>query len=141
MINFCLYLVTPLFAFTGGFSTYILILKIVWEQSLSSGDMEAILFWGGIVLLVSFIVLAVPIYLGTIYFIDNRFKKLKGLLYPIGCMLVFIIPTILITFSFGRANPFTPEAMLFHSFFLTSGLIFGLCSWGFKKFKTISVKV
>ena len=131
MVNFCLYVVTPLSSFIGGFFAYILTLKIVWEQSLSGGDMEAVLYWGGI----AFLLVAVPIYLGIIYFIDNRFEKLKGLLYPIGCMLVFFIPTLLVTLTFGSVNPFSPEAMLFHSFFLTSGLIFGLCNWGFKKIK------
>ncbi|GIN42378.1 hypothetical protein [Heyndrickxia oleronia] len=129
MVNFCLYVLTPLLSFIGGFFAYILMLKIVWEQSFSGGDMEAILFWGGI----AFFIFAVPIYLGIIYFIDKRFKKFKGLLYPIGCMLVFFLPTLLITLTFGSTNLFLPEAMLFHSFFLTSGLIFGLCNWGFKK--------
>ena len=135
MVNFSLYIVTPLLSFIGGFFAYVLTLNIVWEQSLSSGDMKAVLFWGGI----AFFLLAAPIYLGITYFIDNRFKKIKGLLYPIGCMLVFFIPTLVVTLSFGSMNPFSPEAMLFHSFFLTSGLIFGLCSWGFKKFKATSV--
>ncbi|MCM3711759.1 hypothetical protein [Sporosarcina luteola] len=134
-MNFCLYVVTSLLSFIGGFYAYILTLKIVWEQSLSGGDMKAVLFWGGIV----FFLLATPIYLGIIYFIDNRFKKIKGLLYPVGCILVFFIPTLLVTLSFGSMNTFSPEAKLFHSFFLTSGLIFGLCSWGFKKFKARSV--
>lgn len=134
MVKFCLYVLTPLLSFIGGFSAYILVLKIVWEQSLSGGDIGATLYWGGI----AFFLLAVPIYLGIIYFIDNRFKRLKGLLYPIGCMLVFFIPTLLITLTFGSINIFLPEAMLFHSFFLTSGLIFGLCNWGFKKIKATS---
>jgi hypothetical protein len=124
----------PIIVFYWSFFTYILTLKIVWEQLLG-GDMVAVLYWGGI----AFFLVSVPIYLGIICFIDKRSKKLKGLLYPIGCMLVFFIPTLLITLSFGSMNPFSPEAMLFHSFFLTSGLIFGLCSWGFKKFKATSV--
>ncbi|MBS4188722.1 hypothetical protein KHA94_00625 [Bacillus sp. FJAT-49705] len=133
MVNFYLYVFTPLLSFIGGFFAYTLTLKIVWEQSLG-GDMVSVLFWGGIM----FFLVSVPIYLGVIYFIDKRTKKFKGLLYPIGCMLVFFIPTLFITLSFGGINPFSSEAMLFHSFFFTSGLIFGLCSWGFKKFKTTS---
>jgi hypothetical protein len=135
MVNFCLYVITPLLSYLGGFFAYNLTLKTVWEQSLSRGDMEAVLLWGGI----AFFLLAVPIYLGIIYLIDLKLKKLKGYLYPIGCMLVFFIPTLLITVTFGSVNPFSPEAMLFHSFFLTSGLIFGLCNWGFKIFKPTPV--
>ncbi|MDW0117216.1 hypothetical protein QTL97_09725 [Sporosarcina thermotolerans] len=134
-MNFYLYVITPLLSFIGGFFAYILTLKIVWEQSLSGGDMKAVLLWGGI----AFFLLATPIYLGITYFIDKKCKKIKGLLYPAGCILVFFIPTLFVTLSFGSMNPFSPEAMLFHSFFLTSGLIFGLCSWGFKRIKATPV--
>ncbi|WP_339250853.1 hypothetical protein NSQ43_13060 [Sporosarcina sp. FSL W8-0480] len=135
MVNLYFYVVTPLLSFIGGFFSYILTLKIVWDQSMSGGDMKAVLFWGGI----AFFLVATPIYLGIIYFIDKRCTKIIGLLYPIGCILVFFIPTFFITLSFGSVNPFSPEAMLFHSFFITSGLIFGLCSWGCKRIKAISV--
>lgn len=131
MMKFCLYIVTPFLSYIGGFYAYILTLKIVWEQSLSGGDMKAVLFWGGI----AFFLLATPIYLGIIYFIDRMFKNNKGFLYPFGCIVVFFIPTLLVTFSFGSINPFSPEAMLFHSFFIASGLIFGLCIWGLKNYK------
>ncbi|MDN4607211.1 hypothetical protein [Sporosarcina highlanderae] len=135
MVKFYLYVVTPLLSFIGGFFAYILTLKIIWDQSMSAGDMIAVLLWGGI----AFFLLATPIYLGITYFIDRRCKKIGGLLYPIGCILVFFIPTLFVTLSLGSMNPFSPEAMLFHSFFLTSGLIFGLCSWRFKRIKAISV--
>ena len=54
-------------------------------------------------------------------------------------MVVFFIPTALITVSFGSLDLLSPEAMLFHSFFLTSGLIFGLCVRGIKSIKSKSV--
>lgn len=115
------HIITPLVSFIGGFLAYSLTLKIVWGESLG-GDMDAVLFFGGM----AFFLIAVPIYFGIIYFIDTLIKKFKAFLYPIGCILVFFIPTLMITLFFGSTNLLSGEAMLFHSFFLTSGLIFGL---------------
>ncbi|WP_153733190.1 hypothetical protein [Sporosarcina obsidiansis] len=134
MINFSLYVVTPILAFIGGFLFYVLTLKFVWDESIA-GDMRAVLFWGGI----AFFAIAVPIYFGVIYFIDRRFVRFKVLLYPIVCMLIFFIPTLVIAMMFGSLNPFSPEAMLFNSFFIGSGLIFGLSFWIIKRYKARSV--
>ncbi len=134
MKNFCLYAVTPILAFIGGFLSYVLTLKFVWDESIG-GDIRAVLFWSGI----AFFATAVPIYLGVIYFIDHRFVRHKFLLYPIVCMLIFFIPTLVITMTFGSLNLFSPEAMLFNSFFIVSGFIFGLCSWIIKRINAQSV--
>lgn len=129
-----LYIVTPFVSFFGGFFAYKLILEKVIGQSLG-GEANAVLFWGGI----AFFLLGVPIYFGIIYLIDRWVKKLKWLYYPIWCTLAFFMPTTLITVTFGSLNLFSPEAMLFHSFFLTSGLIFGVCIGGIKSIKSKSV--
>lgn len=134
MRGFFMYLVTPIVSFFGGFFAYKLILEKVLNEELG-GDTNAVLFWGGI----AFFLFGVPIYYGIIHLIDIWVKKLKWLYYPIGCMLVFFIPTAFITITFGSLNLFSPEAMLFHSFFLTSGLIFGLCIAGVKSIKSASV--
>jgi hypothetical protein len=134
MRSLFLYIVTPIVSFLGGFFAYAFILKISSGESLE-GDGDAVLFWGGI----AFFLLGVPVYFGIIYLIDHWLKRLKWLYYPIGCMLVFFIPTALIALSFGSLNLLSPEAMLFHSFFLTSGLIFGLCVGGIKSIKSKSV--
>ncbi|MDN4607205.1 hypothetical protein [Sporosarcina highlanderae] len=62
MVNLYLYVVTSLLSFIGGFFAYILALKIVWDQSMSGGDMKAVLLWVGI----AFFLIATPIYLGII---------------------------------------------------------------------------
>lgn len=119
----------PILSFIGGLFSYVMTLKIVWDESISGGDKIAVLFWGGI----AFFAIAVPIYFGVIYFIDRQFVGFKVLLYPIACALAFFIPTSVITMVFGGLNPFSPEAMLFNSFFISSGLIFGLSIWIFKR--------
>ena len=134
MRNFFIYIVTPLLSFYGGFFAYKLILENVWNEPLGD-EAGAVLFWGGI----AFFLLGVPVYFGVIYLIDIWVKKLKWLYYPIGCMLVFFMPTTLITLSFGSLALLSPEAMLSHSFFLTSGLIFGLCVGGIKSINSKSV--
>lgn len=129
---------TSLLSYIVGFAAYNLALLIIWDQIMGSGDFVAVLFWGGI----AFGLFAVPIYIGIIHLIDKRFEGKKGWLYPIGCMTVFFVPTLCIMMIFGGINLtflFGPEAMLFHVFFLTSGLIFGLCSWKMKRFSSASV--
>lgn len=131
-----LYVCSPLLSYISGFLAYIITLKLIWNQTLG-GELSFVLIYGGI----SFFIIGFPIYLGIIYLIDRKVHKYKGLLYPLGCMLIFFIPVLFITLQFGSSDLFSPESMLFHSFFLTSGLIFGICHWGIKKasFSNISV--
>lgn len=125
---FSLYILTPLLSYLGGFYAYITTLQLIWNESLG-GDFHAVLFYS----LLAFCLIAIPIYLGMIVFVDNKFKNFKFIFYPLGCILVFFIPTFFIGLSLGSINIFIPEAMLFHAFYITSGLIFGLCTWIFKK--------
>ncbi len=128
MRSFCLYIVTPIFAFIGGLLSYILTVKLGWDESLN-GDIRAVLFWGSAVY-----VIVVPFYYGVIYFIDRRFEKFKALLYIIACMLVFLIPTFpILALIFGITRPFSLEIIPFYSFFISSGFIFGLLTWIFKR--------
>ncbi len=129
-----------LLSYIGGFAAYNLVLWMIWDQVMSSGsgDFVAVLFWGGM----AFFALAVPSYLGIIHFIGQRFKGKEVWLYPIGCVTVFFVPTLCIMMIFGRINLsvlFGPEAMLFHVFFVTSGLIFGLGSGAMKRFLSTSM--
>jgi len=133
MRTILLYLISPLLAFVGGFCTYVVILKVVHDETLGR-DATAVLIWGSLI----FLAICMPLYTGIIYAIDKRFSSHKGLLYPLGCMLLFVIPTVTIMGIWGDINPFLPEAMLFHSFFIMSGLIFGLCHWVIKKMPPFS---
>lgn len=128
MREFGLYVMNPIISFMGGFLALMLTLKWVWNESLR-GDLAFTLLYASIF----FIGVAFPIYLGVIYFIDKKFDKFKVLLYPLGCMLIFFIPTLLINLRFGSWNLLSPESMLFHSAFLVSGFIFGMFSWILKE--------
>ena len=132
MQNFCLYIVTPILAFIGGVLSYIITVKLAWNESVS-GDLRAVLFWGSAVYAI-----VVPFYFGVIYLIDRRFEKLKALFYTIACMFVFLIPTFpILALIWIRTGPFSLEIMPFYSFFIGAGLIFGLCTWIFKRNKFI----
>ncbi|UNL83175.1 hypothetical protein [Priestia koreensis] len=132
MRDILLYLISPLLAFVGGFCTYVVILKVVYDETLVDGT--AVLIWGSLI----FLAICMPLYTVIIYAIDKRFTSYKGLLYPLGCMLLFAVPTAAIMLIWGDMNPFLSEALLFHSFFIMSGLIFGLCHWVIKKMPPFS---
>ncbi|MEK4230461.1 hypothetical protein [Solibacillus sp. FSL H8-0538] len=122
-------IIAGLLSFIVGIMCYVLTLKLVWNESLG-GDAYSVLFWGG----QAFLIIAVPIYLLMINLIDTRFSKHKHFFYPLSCMLAFFIPTAFITLSFGGVLAiFSAEAMLFHAFFLSSGFIFGITSWFFRR--------
>ena len=124
-------IVTGLLSFIAGITCYILTLRIVWGESLG-GDADAVLLWGGF----AFFLIAVPIYLVIIKFINTLSLKHTYFFYPISCIMIFFIPTSFILFSFGGVSVsamFSPEAMLFHSFFIASGFIFGIVSYMFRK--------
>lgn len=115
---------TSVFSYLVGFLSYTLALKFIWDQSLA-GDAYFVLVWGAI----AFFLVACPIYVWIIHLIDKIPNRKKFWHYPLGCMLVFFLPTSLISLRFGSANLFSPESMLFHAFFLSSGLVFGLITW------------
>lgn len=132
MRDILLYLISPLLAFVGGFCAYVVTLKVVWDETLVDGT--AVLVWGSVI----FLTVCMPLYMGIIYAIDKRFTSYKGLLYPLGCMLLFAVPTAAIMLIWGNMKLLLPEAILFHSFFIMSGLIFGLCHWVIKKMPPFS---
>lgn len=124
-----LYIVTPILSFFGGFYFYAWAMKFFTDGELD-GDTDSFLFWGGM----AYLFFAVPLYFAIIYFMDRKLNRFKFLLYPIGCMVVFFIPVSWIMSVFSGSSFFSPEAMLFHSFFLSTGLIFGIFNWLFKNF-------
>ena len=127
-MKIALFTFISLLAYGSGFYAYKLTLEIVWDQTMG-GDYTAVLVWGGI----AFFIFALPLYLWAIHMIDKKWKNPIGIIYPLVCMLVFFAPAFVISFSFGSLNLFLPETMLFHSFFLTSGFVFGMCMWLIKR--------
>ncbi|MGE7093590.1 hypothetical protein ACQKII_19465 [Lysinibacillus sp. NPDC048646] len=117
------YVLTSLIAYLCGFYAYEKILNIVWDQSLGN-DIYSVLFCGAL----AFMLVATPIYLRLINWMETKCKKYRLFIFPLGCMCVFFIPTMFIFVLFGSFNPFTSEALLFHAFFLSSGCVFGIGS-------------
>lgn len=127
-INIGKYILTPIISYLSGFYMYEKTLNLVWNQSLGN-DIYAVLYYGGL----AFFLIATPIYSFLTKWINTNFKKNHLLLFPLVCMLIFIIPTMFITALFDSFNPFTAEALLFHAFFITSGCVFGLSTAIFNK--------
>ncbi|TDQ33444.1 hypothetical protein [Aureibacillus halotolerans] len=128
-----LYVLTPVLSYLGGFCGYVIALRLFWDQTLG-GETFAVMYIGSI----GFIVVAVPIYLAIIRIIDIKCQSYRGVLYCVCCGLVFLLPTLCITLMYGSTDIFSPEAMLFHCFFVTSGILFGLGNWFFKTLSNIN---
>ncbi|MFJ7737659.1 hypothetical protein ACIQ2D_15200 [Lysinibacillus sp. NPDC097287] len=123
-------IIAGLLSFIVGFMCYALTLKLVWNESLG-GDAYAVLIWGGF-----FFLIGIPMYLFMISLIDEstRFSKHKYLFYPLGCMLAYFVPAAIIALISGGVSAiFSSELLLFHTFFLSSGFIFGITSWFFRR--------
>lgn len=113
-----------LLSFYAGLWAYEKVLWLVWEQTVSEGDLRAVQYWAGI----AYLIILVPSYLLICSYVAYKIKSgiMRLLLYPIGCALVFIIPTLFIFAAFGGGNLFSAEAFLFYVFFISSGVVFGL---------------
>ncbi|MFS0840377.1 hypothetical protein [Paenibacillus sp. 1P03SA] len=113
-----------LLSFYAGFWAYEKVLWLVWEQTVSEGDLRAVQYWAGI----AYLIILVPSYLLICSYVASKIKSgiMRLLLYPIGCALVFVIPTLFIFAAFGGGNLFSAEAFLFYVFFISSGVVFGL---------------
>ncbi|MFB7816397.1 hypothetical protein ACFC0X_19735 [Paenibacillus chitinolyticus] len=113
-----------LLSFYAGLWAYEMVLWLVWEQTISEGDLPAIRYWAGI----AYLIILVPSYLLICFFVTSKIKSaiMRLLLYPIGCALVFVLPTLFIFAAFGGGNLFSAEAFLFYVFFISSGVVFGL---------------
>ncbi|NGZ77915.1 hypothetical protein [Saccharibacillus alkalitolerans] len=110
-----------LLSYTSGFLSYVYYLQLVFDQSLKS-DLGFVI----LITLFGFLGIACPIYVGIVYFVDKKFKKFKLLLYPLACVAIFFIPTLLALLLWGGISPFSPEAQNFYFFYLSSGIVFGV---------------
>ena len=129
MKKFGLYILTPIASFLSGFYIFVKMWHFFLNENLNSNDFNVIFFWGGLPYLIG----AVPFYFFIIHLIDKKNYSFKFLLYPIGCMLGFLIPLVPIILLWSGGHLFSSELILFYGFFLTSGLIFGILNWGIKK--------
>lgn len=108
-------------AYAAGIGSYVGALDWIYGQSLGSE-------WGFLIFasLLGFVLVAYPAYVGIVYAVDRKSERYRYVLYPLGCIAVFFVPTLLILLMYGGGSPFSPEALLFHLFYTASGLVFGL---------------
>lgn len=111
-------------SYVVGISTYLFSLENIYGQSIGS-DLSFVIVFS----LLAYILICCPLYYTVIALIDKWFDTFKSILYPIGCMLIFFIPTFVIFLFWGGTSPFSPEAGLFYLFYVATGLVFGLGYW------------
>ncbi|MFS0574726.1 hypothetical protein AB1K83_03780 [Sporosarcina sp. 179-K 3D1 HS] len=128
MKKIALYILTPILSYLSGFIAFSLAFFTTAQESIG-GEAVWLLTVSGL----TFLFIGFPVYLGIIHWIDSKYNTFKGLLYPMGCMLVFFIPTLAINLRYGSINLLAPESMLFHLFFIVTGAVFGLCHWAIKQ--------
>lgn len=122
-------LLTPVLAFFGGLLSYSMMLRLLWSESIRS-ELGTIVFWGSAVFSVM-----IPVYFVVVYLVARRFNRHTLFLFPAVCFLVSFLPVLLIFVPFGSQALFSKQFALVTSFFAGAGIVFGLCSWMFRKFK------
>ncbi|MCQ4085692.1 hypothetical protein [Saccharibacillus sp. JS10] len=110
-----------LLSYSSGFLSYIYSLQLIFGQSLKS-DFGFVLF----TTLLGFLLVACPLYIGMVYLVDKIFKSSKIFLYPLVCVMIFFVPTLLVLLIWGGVSPFSSEAQVFYFFYLSSGIVFGV---------------
>ena len=120
---------TPILAFLSGLLSYSITLRLWWGETIGA-ELGTVVFWGGAVFSVM-----IPAYFVIIYLIERRFHRNKLLLFTAACLLISFLPVFLIFVPFGSQALFSEQSALATSFFATAGIVFGLCSWIFRRFK------
>lgn len=120
---------TPILAFLSGLLSYSIMLQLLWNETIGA-ELGTVVFWGGAVFSVM-----IPVYFVAVYMIERRFNSNKLLLFTAACLLISFLPVFLIFVPFGRQALFSEQSALATSFFAAAGIVFGLCSGVFRKFK------
>lgn len=123
LLRYALLIIVFFLSYWAGFYSYESTLWLGWKQTLG-GDKRAVVFWSSI----AYVIILVPLYLLICYKIERKLKRklIRLVSYPIFCASTFILPTAFIMMFFGGGSFFSPESLLFYSFFASSGIIFGL---------------
>ncbi len=114
----------------AGLVIYLLALRIIYGQSISSGDLEAVVLWSAITS-----VIAIPLVYAPVMFVTRYL--LNGVnpvaVFPLAGILVSVFPIILLGVLLGGLNLggffsalFSPESLLFNFLFAGTGAVFGL---------------
>lgn len=108
----------------GGLAAYVACLSLLWGQTLSGGDLMAVLSWSAVASAIAVAVVYAPL----MFALRRRTQGNAGLMtYASAAVIVGVIPVLLITTIFGGTlrSVITPEAMLFYCMFSAFGLVFG----------------
>lgn len=107
-----------------GLAAYIGSLALCFGQSISSGDLTAVLFWSLLAFAVSFLVL----YLPALFAMRQLLRGVRPLWpFPLLAVLLGVAPTVLILVILGGGvrSLASPEASLFYSMFGAVGVVVG----------------
>jgi hypothetical protein len=132
-VRYAYWIGLSLIGYVGGVAGYAATLAIVWKQSIG-GDLEAVLFWGGL----AYVLIAIPLFVFTFWAIDRVRSRRRGmrrrppaLLYPAAAALEGPGATYFImrVWGGGASSLLEPEAIPFHTLFAVAGIIWGTGWW------------
>lgn len=107
-----------------GLAAYLGSLALFYRQSISSGDLTAVLFWSLLAFAVAFFVL----YLPALFVMRRLLRGVRPLWpFPVLSVLLGVVPTAAIVFFSGGGvrSLVSPEAYLFYSMFGAAGIVVG----------------
>jgi len=107
-----------------GIAAYLGALALFYRQSISSGDLFAVLFWS----LLAFALAFFGLYLPVLFGVRRLLHGVRPLWpFPLIAVLLGVVPTSLIVFFFGGGarSLVSPEASLFYSMFTAIGIVVG----------------
>jgi hypothetical protein len=109
-----------------GLAAYVGALALFYRQSISSGDLTAVLFWSILAFAVAFFAL----YLPALHAMRRWLRGVRPLWpFPLLAVLLGVVPTTAIVFFFSGGDVrslASAEATLFYSMFGAAGIVVGL---------------
>lgn len=122
-------IIISLISWLSGIVVYLSLLYLFYEQTISRNDFRAVIVWSFIAAFISYSIIYVPFML----LLHRLLRGCKPVIaFPGVASLLFIIPTMFIFWmsSTSISNFFrdliSPEALLFYSLFIATGVSFGL---------------
>lgn len=114
----------------AGVIIYLLALRVVYCESISSGDLSAVVFWSAITCMIAMPLIYVPIMFFARYLLDG--VSPMGA-FPLAGVLISVIPVMLLWVLLGGldwgglvSTLFSSESFLFNFLFAGAGAVFGL---------------
>ncbi len=129
-MRFLLLTLLAVLSWIAGLAIYLFALRIIYGESISGGDLEAVVFWSAISCIIAIPLVYVPVMFVTRYLL-NGVNPVA--VFPLAGVFVSIIPVILLWVLLSGLDLgglfsvlFSPESLLFNFFFACTGAVFGL---------------